>query len=96
MSQEEDFARAVMDVRNGLSRTFNEAVNIHGPAVAMSAVTMFVATAVHQAEHLISAAQARQIVLGQFLSHFHMYLAHINQECDDQEDFVHRPPEGQA
>ncbi len=96
MSQESDFTRAVVDVRNGLAQTFNEGIKTHGPGVVLAAVAMFAASALHQAEHLSDDPRARQIVLGQWLSHFHAYLAHVNQECDEGQAFVNRPPEGQA
>ena len=94
MSQEADFTHAVVDVRNAMAQVFNEGLQTHGPAVVMSALSLFAATAVHQAEHLIDSPQARNIVLGQFLTHFHAYLAHVDQECDDK--FMRQPPEGQA
>jgi hypothetical protein len=96
MSQEADFTRAVVDVRNELAKVFNEGLETHGPAIVMSALSMFAATAVHQAEHFSSDPQSRNIVLGQWLTHFHAYLAHVNMECDDQQSFMKQPPEGQA
>ena len=96
MSQEADFTRAVVDVRNELARIFNEGLETHGPAVVMSALTMFAATAVHQAEHLTDNPQGRNIVLGQWLRHFHAYLMHVDNECDDKQAFMRNPPAGQA
>ena len=96
MSQEEDFARVVVDIRNELAQVFNEALETHGPAAVMTGMAMFAASAVHQSEHLSDDPQSRNIVLGQWLTHFHAYLVHINQECDDQQAFIRQPPEGQA
>jgi hypothetical protein len=95
MSAEADFTRAVVDIRNALAQTFNEGLQTHGPAVVMSALAMFTASAVHQAEHLSADPQSRNIVLGQWLSHFHTYLTYLNQECDDQV-LMNRKPEGMA
>ncbi len=96
MSQEADFTRAVVDIRNELAQVFNEALKTHGPAAVMTAVSMFAGAAVHQAEHLSDDPRSRQIVIGQFLMHFHAWHAQVCQECDDQQEFVRRPPEGQA
>jgi hypothetical protein len=62
----------------------------------MSAMAMFAAEAVHKSEHLSSDPQSRNIVLGQWLTHFHAYLAHLNLECDDQQAFMRDPPAGTA
>ncbi len=96
MSQESDFTKAVVDVRNGLAQTFNEGLQTHGAAVAMSAVAMFTANVVHQAEHLSADPQSRNIVLGQWLTHFHAYLTYLNEQCDEQQAFKGMKPEGMA
>ena len=100
MSEISDFTAAVVDVRNDLIATLQEAVRTHGIGVALSATAMFTATAVHQGEHHMDMPLARATVLGQFLSHFHAYLRHLNKTCDEQQedgrDFLRTPPEGQA
>lgn len=96
MSQESEFTAAIVDVRNELAKVFNEGLETHGPAVVMTGMGMFVAGAVHQAEHLSADPQSRNIVLGQWLTHFHAFLAHLNLECDDQQAFMRDPPVGRA
>ncbi len=96
MSEEADFTRAVVDIRNELAQVFNEALTAHGPSATMTAMAMFAGAAVHQAEHLSDDHRSRQIMVGQFLMHFHAWHAQVCQECDDQQEFARRPPEGQA
>jgi hypothetical protein len=89
-------AQDILNVRNDLAQTFNEALKTYGPATAMAAVTIFAAAAVHQAEHLSDNPYARQIVLGQWDAQFHAHLCYLEEQCDAQTDFIARPPAGQA
>ncbi len=82
MSVSQEHVNAVLDVRNGLVQTFREALQTHGPAVTMSAVSEFAAVAVHEAEHLTSSPQARELMLGMFTGHFYIALAYLNSQCD--------------
>ena len=62
----------------------------------MTAVSIFAAAVVHQAEHLMDSPQARQVVLGEWSAGFHAYLDYHNRQCDGGTLLQDYPPEGQA
>ncbi len=78
-----DDTQSVIDVRNSLAQVFNDAVQTHGPAVAMASVTIFAAAAVHQATHMMDDQKdARWIALGRWADNFHAHLEYLNAQCD--------------
>ncbi len=78
-----DHVDAVQEVQQDFTASFNEALQTYGVAAAMTALAVFTAGAIHQAEHIYPAAPLlRMAVLGSFLSGVHNYLDALNASCD--------------
>lgn len=73
---------AIQDVREQLRAVLNEALTTHGPALTMTAVVTFAATACHHAAHLMDAPNARELARKSWDDGFYGYLKLLEAACD--------------